>query len=373
MKIAVNTRLLLKNRLEGIGWFTYETLKRICKSHPEHQFYFIFDRRWDDEFIFSNNITPIALPPQARHPLLYYMWFEHSIPRVLNKIKPDVFFSPDGYLSLSTNVRSVNVFHDLNFEHYPKDIPMAGRYYYRRYFPKFARKAARIATVSEYSKQDIVKIYGVDPEKIDVVYNGSNPAYKPVEKETQQETLIKYSDGKPYFVFVSALHPRKNLVNLFKAFDIFRRQHTEDVNLLIVGAKMWWTKAIEQAYNKMVFKQDVIFTGRLNTGELNKVLGSALALTYVSYFEGFGIPIVEAFNCDTPVITSNVTSMPEVAGDAAMLINPFSAGSIADAMLEVATDEDLRHSLITKGRQQRNKFSWDLTAERVWNTIEKAV
>jgi glycosyltransferase involved in cell wall biosynthesis len=373
LKIAVNTRLLLKNRLEGIGWFSYETLKRICQSHPEHEFYFLFDRKYDEAFLFSDNITPICVSPQARHPFLYYIWFEHSIPGLLKKLRPDVFFSPDGYLSLRTNVKSVNVFHDLNFEHYPQDIPLAGRMYYRHYFPKFAHKATRIATVSEYSKQDIVNTYKVSRDKIDVVYNGANTSYQPVSDVVKQETIQKYSDGKPYFIFVGALHPRKNLVNLFSAYDAFRKQHPEPVNLLIVGAKMWWTKSIENAYRKMVFQKDVIFTGRLETIELNKVLGSALALTYVSYFEGFGIPIVEAFYCDTPVITSNVTSMPEVAGNAGLLINPFSAGSIAEAMLEIARDVNLRNDLIRKGQQQRKKFSWDQTAARVWNTIEKSV
>lgn len=373
MRIAVNTRLLLKNRLEGIGWFSFENLKRICTQHPEHEFFFIFDRKWNDEFIFSDNITPIAVAPQARHPLLYYLWFEHSIPGVLRKIKPDVFFSPDGYLSLSTKVKTVNVFHDLNFEHYPKDVPIAERLFYKRFFPKYAKKASRIATVSEYSKQDIVNTYGVSPEKIDVVYNGANISYKPVSQSVKLETISKYSVGQPYFVFVGALHPRKNLVNLFKAYDIFRKQNPETVNLLIVGAKMWWTKAIEQAYKEMVFRNDVIFTGRLDTQELNKVLGSALALTYVSYFEGFGIPIVEAFYCNTPVITSNVTSMPEVAGDAALLINPFSPNAIAEAMQGIASSETLRQDLIKKGQDRRQKFSWQQTADRLWGTIERVL
>lgn len=284
-----------------------------------------------------------------------------------------MFFSPDGYLSLQTNVKSVNVFHDLSFEHYPGDVPPVERFYYRRYFPRFAKKSERIATVSEYSKQDIVKTYGVNPDKIDVVYNGSNPLYKPVSEIVKQETLNKYSAGKPYFVFVGALHPRKNLVNLFRAFDIFRKENTANVNLLIVGAKMWWTKAIEQAYNEMVFKNEVIFTGRLNTEELNKVLGSALALTYVSYFEGFGIPIIEAFFCDTPVITSNITSMPEVAGDAALLINPFSPNSIAEAMQNIVTSNEIRQDLIMKGRLRRQHFSWQRTADRLWGTIEKVL
>lgn len=372
MRIAVNTRLLLKNKLEGIGWFSYESLKRICTQRPEHEFFFIFDRQWSDEFIFSDNITPVSLSPQARHPLLYYIWFEQSMPKMLKKLNADLFFSPDGYLSLKTGVRSVNVFHDLNFEHYPDDVPFAERFFYRRYFPRYAHKATRIATVSEYSKQDIVKTYKVNPDKIDVVYNGANQAYKPLNDEEKKQTIDKFSGGLPYFLFVGALHPRKNLINLFSAYDIFRKQHTEPVNLIIVGAKMWWTKAIEKAYENMVFKNDVIFTGRLNINDLKNVFGAALALTYVSYFEGFGIPIVEAFYSDTPVITSNVTSMPEVAGDAAILVNPFSPSSIAEAMLEIANDQNLRDQLIDKSRQRRKLFSWQQTADRVWATIEKA-
>lgn len=372
MRIAVNTRLLLRNKLEGIGWFSYESLKRICTQHPEHEFFFIFDRKWSDDFIFSGNITPLAVAPQARHPLLYYLWFEQQLPRVLKKLNADLFFSPDGYLSLGSSIPSVNVFHDLSFEHYPDDVPRAERYFYRRFFPRYAKKAIRIATVSEYSKQDIVKTYGVSADKIDVVYNGANESFKPVGAVEKQDTQLKYSGGKPYFVLVSALHPRKNLINLFRAYDIFRKHHPEPVNLLIVGAKMWWTKTIEKAYNAMVFHNDVIFTGRLGSQELKNVLGSALALTYVSYFEGFGIPIVEAFYCDTPVITSNVTSMPEVAGDAALLVNPFSPTAIADAMIDIAENPDLRQELIIKGGVQRKKFSWQKTADRLWQTIEKA-
>jgi glycosyltransferase involved in cell wall biosynthesis len=373
LRIAVNTRLLIKNKLEGIGWFTYESLKRICNNHKEHEFFFIFDRPWHDDFIFSDNITPLFTGPPARHPVLYYTWFEHRLPRVLKKINADLLFSPDGYLPLKHDIKTVNVFHDLNFEHYPHDVPLAERLYYRHFFPKFAHKATRIATVSDYSRQDIVQTYGVPAQKIDVVYNGANPAYQPLERNTKQEIIKKYSGGKPYFVFVGALHPRKNLINLFKAYDIFRKQHNQPVNLLIVGARMWWTKSIEHAYKSMIFKEDVIFTGRLSMDELTQVLGAALALTYVSYFEGFGIPIVEAFYANTPVITSNVTSMPEVAGDAAMLINPFSPNSIAEAMLSIAGDPNLRKSLIMKGQHRRKSFSWDLTAERLWQTIEKVL
>jgi glycosyltransferase involved in cell wall biosynthesis len=372
MNIAINTRLLIQNRLEGIGWFTYESLKRITTQHPEHQFYFIFDRDYDPQFLFSGNITPIIQYPQARHPVLYYAWFEIAIPKLLDRIKPDLFLSPDGFLSLKTTVRSMAVFHDLNFEHYPQDIPFWTRRYYRQYFPKYAAKAIRIATVSEFSKSDIVKQYKVSPEKIDVVYDGANDAYHPLTLQEKKKIREEYSEGLPYFIFIGSLHPRKNLVNLFRAFDLFKKSNPSDVKLLIVGAKKWWTRDIDSAFNRMVFSDDVIFTGRLDIGELANVLGSALALTYVSYFEGFGIPIVEAFRCDIPVITSNVTSMPEVAGDAALLVDPFDPESIAEALYKAYQYESIREELVIRGRRRKDMFSWQQTADRLWESIEKA-
>lgn len=370
MKIVVNTRLLLKNKLEGIGWFSYETLKRITIAHPEHHFIFLFDREPDEEFFFSDNVTPVILSPQARHPVLFYLWFEFSVAGILNKLRPDVFVSPDGYLSLRAKCRQLAVMHDLNFEHYPKDLSFLVRKYYKYFFPRFAKKATRIATVSEFSKSDLIKTYGVSPGKIDVVFNGCNTSYAPVSGEIQASTKEKFSEGKEYFLFIGALHPRKNISRLFMAFDTFKRSSGADTKLVIVGAKYYWTKEIRETYETMQYRQDVIFTGRLNTEGVKIVLGSALALTYVPYFEGFGIPILEAMNTDTPVITSNVTSMPEVAKDAAFLVDPFSVDAIAEGMIRVHADPALRKSLVEKGRIRRQDFSWDKTADALWKSIE---
>jgi len=373
LKIAVNTRLLLKDRLEGIGWFTYENMRRITQQHKEHQFYFIFDRPFDDSFIFSDNITPVVVPPQARHPLLYYLWFEQSIPRMLRKIQPDLFFSPDGYLSLSTPVKSMNVFHDLNFEHYPEDLPLAERWFYRHYFPKYAAKAVRIATVSEFSKRDIINQYSVPADKIDVVFNGANESFSPLSANDIEQTRQEYCQGRPYFLFVGALHPRKNLANLFHAYDYFRKESGLDVKLMIVGQKKWWTKKIREAYESMEYNDDVVFSGRLPADQLHRVIASALALAYVSYFEGFGIPILEAFYCEIPVITSNITSMPEVAGDAAYLADPFSVKSIGHGLIKMASDESYRQLLVERSKARRNLFSWQRSADLLWGSMEKAL
>ena len=372
MKIAVNTRLLLKDKLEGIGWVAYETLRRMVKDHPDVEFYFLFDREPDPMFVFGDNVKPIVLFPQARHPFLFIWFFEFSVKKALKQIQPDLFFSPDGYLSLRSDVPQVAQFHDLNFEHFPKDMPKIHLWHYKTFFPRFARKAKRIVTVSEFSKQDIVDCYGVDPQKIDVAYNGVNEIFKPLPETEIMEIRGKYSGGFPYFMFVGSLHPRKNLARLFSAFDRFKSYNRNDVKLVIVGEKRWWTEPIQRAYDAMSCKDDVVFVGRLSAEDLHRVTAAALASVYVSYFEGFGIPILEAFKCDTPVITSNVTSMPEVAKDAALLVDPFNEDSIAKAMIKVL-DDKVRERLIEKGRERAKDFSWDKAAEDIWNSLIKAI
>jgi len=361
MRIAVNTRLLLYNQLEGIGRFSFETLKRITRNHPEHQFIFFFDRPWHEEFIFSDNITPVALFPQSRHPFLWYWWFEFAVPAALKRYRADIFLSPDGYLSLSTDVPQIPVIHDLNFEHYPQDLPYFYSKYYRHYFPMFAKNAKRIATVSEFSKKDISEKYEITPGKIDVVYNGCNESFKPVTDDVKEEIQQRFSRNSPYFLYVGAQHPRKNLQNLFLAFDEFKTGGS-NYKLLISGQKKWWTSEMQQAYSSMKYKSDVIFTGRLAEEDLVNVMASAQALVYVSYFEGFGIPIVEAMRCNVPVITSDITSLPEIADDAALLVNPFSVDSISTAMKKITVDEPLR-----------KQFTWETTADKLWASAEKTL
>ncbi len=373
MKIVVNTRLLIKNKLDGIGWFTFETLRRITKNHPEHEFYFLFDRKYSDEFIFSDNVRPVILNPPARHPVLWFLWFEVSVKRFLRKINADLFLSPDGYLSLSSNIKQIAVIHDINFVHRPQDLPFFARKYYNRFFPKFAEKAVKIATVSEYSKQDISEQYNIEKEKIKVVHNGCNEIYKPVDDAVRQKIKQKYAEGKAYFIFIGTLHPRKNIAGLFKAFEKFKTETKSDFKLVIVGTKMFMTENIENAYSESKYKNDIIFTGRLNPEELHKVLASAFAMTFVPFFEGFGIPILEAFSCDVPVICSNLTSLPEVAGDAALFVNPFDIEDIKNAMLKITQDKELRNSITEKGKIRKKMFSWDKTADKLWKIVEENI
>jgi glycosyltransferase involved in cell wall biosynthesis len=368
--IAINTRLLMPGKLDGIGWFTFETLKRVVRSHPEVQFQFLFDRKYSKEVIFGENVTPVILWPPTRHPLLWYIWFECRVASFLKKNKPDLFLSTDGFISLHCSTPSVAVIHDINFEHRPGDLPWLVRRYYRYFFPRFARKAARIVTVSEYSRRDIINQYDVPENKVDLAYNGANERYSPISPETTEEVRARYTGGAPYFIFVGSLHPRKNITNLLKAFQLFRDEYKGEFKLVLVGEKFFLTKSMEEQLGKMAHRKDVIFTGRLSPQELNDLLGAAWAMTFVPYFEGFGIPIVEAMKCDIPVIASKVTSLPEIAGDAAIYVSPESPGSIRDGMIRIVKEKGLRQCLIEKGRIRRELFSWDHTAERLWKSMQ---
>lgn len=358
--------------MEGIGVHAFNVLKRMTIAHPEHQFLFLFDRKYSEEFIFSSNITPVVLYPQARHPLLYYWWFEYAVARVLNHVKPQVFYSPDGYLSLHTEVPSVPVIHDLNYEHYPKDLPRTESWYYRHFFPLFAAHACRILTVSEFSKQDIMQQYHIDSNKIDVVYNGADNRYMSLGEKEKKQIRNQYARGAEYFLYVSALHPRKNVKRLLQAFDKMKENSGSTIKLVLVGPHYFKNTDMEKVYREMKFKNDVIFTGRLNVDELSKVMGAAFSLVYVSYFEGFGIPLIEAMQCNVPIVASNQTSIPEIAKDAAFLVDPFSIDAISEGMLNILKNEALREQLVEKGKERRQFFSWDKTAELTWQAIEKA-
>ncbi len=367
--IAVNTRLLLPGRIEGISRFAEEVLRRMVLAHPEVQFSFFFDRKYDNRFIFAENVTPYIILPQARHPMLWYTWFHITAKNKLNKLKPDVFFSPEFYLIDQKRIPQVAVFHDLAYEHYPEDIsPWAARYC-KKYSPYYAKLASHICTVSAYSKQDIMYHYQVSAEKISVVYNGASTAFSPLPLTLHDDIREKFTNGKPYFLFVGTIQPRKNIETLLKAFDRFKDEQPSEVKLLIVGRRGWHYREALETYQLMQHRDDVMFTGFVEDGELPALYAASLALCYIPYLEGFGIPLLEAMNCDTAILCSNVASLPEVVGEAAYQVDPFEIDQVVKGMQKLCTDPLYRTGLIVKGRTQRQKYNWDLTAHRTWSII----
>lgn len=367
MNIAVNTRLLIDDLHGGIEWFTYESLRRITAANPGHKFYFIFDRQYDEKFVFSSNVEPLVLGPRAVHPLLWHYWLQYRVKPLLKRIGADIFLSPDGMIPLGTGIPSIPVIHDINFMHRKEDLPFLQSLYFRQRFRKFALEASRVVTVSEFSKKDMIDTWGINPEKIDVVYNGVSEEYFP------DNTANDLVPADPYFLFVGNLSPRKNVANLLRAFNIFRDKSGTKHKLIIAGERFFLNGETDREIGASKYKEDILLVGKKSRNELRMLYSRAEALVFVPWFEGFGIPVVEAMKCATPVITSSTTSLPEVGGDAAIYVDPGRPAEIASAMQKLLIMNGLRKDLLEKGRIQANKFSWDNTAAGLWETLIKSI
>ena len=369
MKIAVNTRFLLKGKLEGIGWFTFEVMRRLVAMRPDDEFIFYFDRPFEDEFIFAQNVKGIVLSPPARHPFLWWAWFEFALPRAMKRDGIDLLFSPDGYCSLRSKVPSIMVTHDIAHHHFPALVPFLARHYYNYFIPKYLQKATKLITVSEFTKKDVCKTYAIEAEKVTVAHNGCRNIFKPLTAIEKQKIQAQFSDNCPYFFYAGAVHPRKNVHRLIAAFDTFKAEHSSDVKLLIGGRFGWQTGEVKTAFDTAKYKKDIHFLGYMTEEDLPVLMASALALVYVSNFEGFGLPVLEAMASEVPVITSTVSSLPEVAGNAALLVDPEHTAGIQVAMTKLWLQPDLRKELIEKGKKQRLKFDWDKTASVINEVI----
>ncbi|HET9057225.1 MAG TPA: glycosyltransferase family 1 protein [Chitinophagaceae bacterium] len=369
MRIAVNTRYLLNDYLEGYGFFIHETFRRIVTAHPEHEFIFLFDRPYEKKFIYAPNVVPVVIGPPARHPLLWKFWYDYKVPGVLKKYKADIFVSADGFISLHTQLPQCMVVHDLAFLHYPSFIKKSHLLFFRNQIPRYLQKAKVVATVSRYSKQDIIDKYKIESDKIKVVYSGVKQGFAPVPDITKEKIKEKYSDGKEYFLYIGAIHPRKNLMNLLKAFSIFKKRLKSNMQLIIAGRLAWKVDDFTEKLKTYKYKEDVKLTGYLPQEELTQLTASAYALVYPSLFEGFGVPPLEAMQCFVPVIASSASSIPEICGEAALYANPEDFEDIADKMMLLYKDEALRNQLIEKGKKQILNYSWDTTAQLLWQCI----
>lgn len=372
MRIAVNTRFL-KDQPEGYGYFTREIFFLLAVQHPADQFFFFFDRPYNTALQFPANATPVVIAPKVQNALSQRWWLNVKVPFALRRHKIDVFVSPGGACSLATKVPQVLVVHDLAFIHHPKLFPKLQLLLYKNNTPKYIKKAGIVVTVSEFSRHDIIQQYNVPVVKVVNVSGAARPAFKPIDWEEKEQVKEKYAEGCEYFVFVGGLNPRKNLLNLLKAVSLFKKRQHTNMKLLVVGNMGGNQGDTLEKLETFKFRNAIKMHGYLPEAELVKVVGSAYALIFPGFFEGFGLPIVEAMQSGVPVITSCTSSMPEVGGDAAMYADPNNPSAIADQMKLIYKDENLRSSLVKKGLVWAEKYSWEKSAALMWGAIQQAV
>jgi glycosyltransferase involved in cell wall biosynthesis len=285
---------------------------------------------------------------------------------------PDVLFVPAHVLPLWTRPPAVVTVHDLGYRHFPQAHPRRQRWYLDWSTRHNARNARIVIADSLATAQDLVDSYGVDPAKIKVVYPGPDPALAPVD-DPQRLAAVKqrYGIQGDYFLHIGTLQPRKNLTRLVQAFAALRPTGTsERLQLVLAGKKGWLYTDLFEQVRHLGLEGRVLFPGYVDDADKGALLSGALAYVLPSLYEGFGFPALEAQICETPLICAQTTSLPEVASDGALWVDPLDVDGWTRAMSRVAQDAALRAALVARGRSNRERFSWH-TAARVTLTVLK--
>jgi glycosyltransferase involved in cell wall biosynthesis len=372
MVIAVNTRLLAAGTAEETGNFIYETFRRIAALHPEHSFLFIFDRPWKDDLIFAGNVQCLVLSPKAVGPVASYIWHNIKLPLLLKKYKADVFVSPGGYCSLTTKIPQCLVVHDMAFLQDRSVMKKSKLLLYKKWLPRFIKKSVAVATTSVFIKDAIVKAYNSPPGKIDVIYSGTSDLFSPIEFEERENTKTLYAGSNEYFIYTGDIGLYKNLLNLLKAFSAFKKRQKSKMWLVIAGNPGRDHHKFQNELRLFRFKEEVRILESPPLSSLVSLTASAYAMVYPSSLDGFGIPALQGMKSDIPVITSAGSAMQEICGDAALYADVANFKDIAVKMMLLFKDENLRNTLIDKGRLRAKKFSWDVTAGLLWKAIERS-
>jgi glycosyltransferase involved in cell wall biosynthesis len=296
---------------------------------------------------------------------------DHPVRRHVKKNNADIFFSPDGFIPRNLGIPTVAMVHDVAFLRYPEHLPARIRRFYAKWMHRYLSEADHIITVSNFSKSELIAGYQLDPSKISVVNNGVTKTYKPVQEDEKTRVRDLVSNGRPYFLYLGAIHPRKNILTLVRAFEQFKSSDTSDHQLVLAGRPSWQSDTLAKAIQQSPYKNTIHLTGYIAEKQAPGLMASAEALVYPSLYEGFGLPLVEAMACGVPVICSNVSSLPEVAGGAALLFDPLDAGQLALQMQHVITDHSLRKEMIQLGFERVRYFSWDRAAEGIYTVLKR--
>ena len=373
MIIAVNTRLLKPFQMEGIGVFTHQVLLKLIQRFPEHEFHLIYDHSNFSVIGEHPNVQHHRVFPPARRPWLFDWWFDYSLPRLLRKIKADIFISPDGHGSLRCPCPQLTVIHDLNFVHFPQYLPRKYARYWNRHTPAVVRVSDRIATVSEFSKQDLIHTYSLSADQIDVLCNGYSEGWKPLSENEKTSARNHFANGRRYWVYVGSIHPRKNVQGMLAAFDQFCQQSASDIDLVLVGTPLFENSAAKQWTSGLRNAHRVHWTGRLEGTSLHQAMAGSEGLLLLSHYEGFGIPVVEAFACGVPVLTANNSALEEIGGDVVFYANNHSVEDMAEKMNELAFNEIQREKCVAGGLQRKENYTWDKASEALWESILKTI
>lgn len=374
MNIAIDLTQIPADKT-GIGIYALNLVREILYlNNTSNKFNIYFfaqddDNEWQELINNSNNKQCHLIPIKSSifRKLIFRFFFEQVLlPRKCNKLKIEVIYSFHYTMPYLTRIKRVVTIPDMTFYLFPEMHQKIKRLYFKTLIPLSLKRSSRTITISESTKTDLLKRFPyMDPDKVAVIHLGVNISSPPVQAK---EHLEKFGlQEKKYFLFVGTLEPRKNIPGIIEAFHHVINTNDndkKDYKLVIMGKKGWFYREIFEPVKKYHLEESVIFTGYVSGEAKQSLLAHAFLFVYPSFYEGFGLPVLEAMVYGVPVITGNVSSLPEVSGDAALLINPHNWQEIAAAMLKLLSDRKLVEELAKRSIMQAQRFSWRHTAEK---------
>jgi len=386
MKIGIDIRCLTGGRRTGVEEYTLNLLENIFKLDTRDEFILFFnsykktevDFSWIDKYP-NVKLKRFAFPNKILNFLFWYLDWP-KIDKMIGGV--DVFFMPNIIFGgVSQNSKLVVTIHDLSFERYAETFSWVRRLWHAFINPrKICRRANKIIAVSHSTKQDIIDLYGIDPDKISVSRNGLADKFHIIDRNDENLIRVKDKYGLPYkfILYLGTIEPRKNISAIIRAYEKLRKYATAldrevlaKYKLVIAGSKGWLSEKIFTEIDNSEFKDDIIVINFVEELDKQFVLNLASLFVYPSKFEGFGLPPLEAMVSGVPVITANNSSLPEVVGESAILIDSDKPDEIAQAMQEILTNADLREKLITRGLMQSKKFNWTNSAEDFLKVVNR--
>jgi glycosyltransferase involved in cell wall biosynthesis len=380
LKVQIDVQSLLEKDKTGIAFTIQNIIQNMVKKHKESLYYlnyFSLLYKPKSKVILDDFWDIGCIPNECK-------WFHHVVYKLLYNFIPipySLFFGSDAEITHFMNYhvppgvkgKVVTTIHDMAYKAYPETLNSRTLHMLKLSMDRSCRRADIIITVSNFSKDEIVKYLGVSADKIVVVPNGVDlskfhPNYSLDEVKSVKS---KYGITGDYFLYLGTLEPRKNIERLIKAYGLLKKRLGTVPNLVIAGKKGWLYDPIFDVVNTLNLNSDVIFTGYADEKDVPVLMNGAAVFVFPSLYEGFGLPPLEAMACGTPVITSNTASLPEVVGDAALLVDPYSVESIADAMESLLLDPALRAELKDKGLKRASMFTWEKSADIILEVYEQ--
>ncbi len=360
MRIAIDARIIGYRRA-GIGYYTQRLIEQLAKLEHNDEFVILRSRKDAEPLVQQANFRQTTLFTPSHHRFEQWLLPLETVPLGL-----DLLHSPDFIPPFHRRYRSIITVHDLAFLRFPHFVTTESAHHYGR-IDQAVRRTDHIIAVSNSTKSDLVGMLGVDERKVSVVHEAADPIFRPIEDEAAVLAARKRYGlhDRPYIFFLSTIEPRKNLSTLLHAFRCLLDEYpVEDVTLAIAGEKGWLFEKVFTLHRELKLAERAKFLGRVPLHDLPLLFNGALMHVHPSFYEGFGLTPLEAMACGTPTIVSNVSSLPEVVGDAGLLVPPDEVEEWTEAIYRLLTDLELRQVLRTKGLLRAAQFSWEKAAQQ---------